>query len=266
VFLAEPPRTPYDLAFPILGFSVRVTPFFWLVAAILGYDESRALDGALRDSSPGQFVLLLMWIAAVFVSILIHELGHAIAIRYYGENAYVILYHFGGLAVPDGGGSFARPNRTGRHENQIVISLAGPAAQILLALVIILAVRLTGYKLGFFVWPLDELIPPPDGKLLPSPLLAIALYFLIAPSIWWALINLLPIFPLDGGQVVRSALMLILGAEGFRYALMVSIATAAALALYFFSLGSTFNALLFVSLAVSSFQLLQMLRFGGGSW
>ncbi len=65
----------------------------------------------LADSNPGQGILLLMWIAAVFVSILIHELGHALAMRRYGISSYIVLYHFGGLAIPDRGGTFVRSAR-----------------------------------------------------------------------------------------------------------------------------------------------------------
>jgi Zn-dependent protease len=236
-----------------------------LVAAILGYDQSRYLHQDLAEESPGQFLLLMMWIVAVFLSILIHELGHTIAMRSYGQHAYVILYHFGGLAVPDAGGSFLRHGRHDQHQSQIVISLAGPAAQLLLALVILLGVRLSGHELLLSVWPLD-LLPSTNGSPLPSPLLNIMLYFLMMPSIWWALLNLLPIFPLDGGQVSRAVFMIFSGHAGFQQSLIVSIATAGAVALYFFTHGSTFNGLLFVSLAVSSYQLLQTLRFGGGPW
>jgi membrane-associated protease RseP (regulator of RpoE activity) len=92
------------------------------------------------------------------------------------------------------------------------------------------------------------------------------LYFLIVPSIFWALLNLLPIFPLDGGQVSRAIFTMFGGSEGLRNSLMLSLVAAALAALYFFSTGSIFGAILFISLAVSNYQLLQMIRFGGGPW
>ena len=69
MLFTEPNRTPYDLRFNLFGIPVRVHPLFWLVAAILG---------AGSDPDP---IELLLWIGTVFVSILIHEMGHALAAR-----------------------------------------------------------------------------------------------------------------------------------------------------------------------------------------
>ena len=86
---AEPPRTPYDLNFPLFGFRVRVHPLLL------------ARGGTPRGESPGRGVqYLLIWIAVVFVSILVHELGHAIVFRGFGTNSHIVLWMFGGLAVP----------------------------------------------------------------------------------------------------------------------------------------------------------------------
>jgi Zn-dependent protease len=266
VFLAEPPRTSYDAQFSVFGFPVRVTPFFWLVAALLGYEIATNLHDDLQASSPGAFVLLAMWILAVFVSILIHELGHAFAMQHYGQHASIILYHFGGLASAGAYSSFARSGRFGRSQNQIVISLAGPGAQLLLAAVIVFSMRMSGYRSEFWIWPIDDLLPPAAGQPLPSRMLDVMLFFLVSPSIFWALLNLLPIFPLDGGYVSREFFIMLKGSQGVRDSLVVSLVTAVLAAVYLYSNGSMFNALLFISLAVSSYQLLQMTRFGGGMW
>jgi stage IV sporulation protein FB len=87
--LAEPERTAYDLRFRFLGFPVRVHPYFWLLTILINGDS-------LLRIGPEY---LLMWVVVVFVSILIHELGHALAFRRYGADAEIILYAFGGLAV-----------------------------------------------------------------------------------------------------------------------------------------------------------------------
>ena len=112
--LAEPERTPYDLRFRFLGFPVRIHPFFWLGSALLG---ANSLDLGIG--------YLAIWIVVVLVSILVHELGHAFAFRRYGAGADVILYAFGGLAVP----THAISGRGRR----ILISLAGPVAGFILA-------------------------------------------------------------------------------------------------------------------------------------
>ena len=89
---AEPARTPYDLNFRLFGFPVRIHPLFWLGAALLG---ASTLDAGLH--------FLLIWIARGLVSILVHELGHAVAFRGSVRDSHIVLWMFGGLAVPYSG-------------------------------------------------------------------------------------------------------------------------------------------------------------------
>jgi stage IV sporulation protein FB len=51
--------TPYDLRFSLFGIPVRVHPFFWLVSLVMGW-------------SPHAPQLMVVWVACVFVSILVH--------------------------------------------------------------------------------------------------------------------------------------------------------------------------------------------------
>ncbi|NOZ40262.1 MAG: hypothetical protein GXP24_08560 [Planctomycetes bacterium] len=84
--LAEPPPTQADVHFRVLGIPVRVHPFFWIITLIIG------MRG---DSAPPAEVL--SWIVAVFVSILIHELGHALVQRRFGGQPRIVLHGMGGL-------------------------------------------------------------------------------------------------------------------------------------------------------------------------
>lgn len=68
-------RTQLDLSWQMFGIPIRVSPWFWLTSAFLGWPY-------LDDG----FQFLLTWIACVFVSILIHEMGHAFAFRIFGSN------------------------------------------------------------------------------------------------------------------------------------------------------------------------------------
>ncbi len=105
MLLQEPPETPYDLRFQLLGFPVRVSWTFWLGAVVFGYEFARQIDFiamAAGLNSPGAGPLLLLWILCLLVSILIHELGHALAFRQFGIQSSIVLYHFGGLAIPIG--------------------------------------------------------------------------------------------------------------------------------------------------------------------
>jgi len=121
MLLLEPPPTRFDLRFTVARVPVRVHPLFWLVAALLGF-------------SAGDPVFVLIWVGVVFVSILVHEFGHAIAMRHYGESPRVVLHALGGLTIAEPtpwGGRWANVSPGGRQ--QILISAAGPGAGFLLA-------------------------------------------------------------------------------------------------------------------------------------
>jgi Zn-dependent protease len=221
--------TPYDLRFQIAGIPVNVTPMFWVVSALLG------LRGVEYYGAPGLFV----WVVAVFGSILLHELGHAIAFRYYGYQPHVILYQFGGIAQ-----SYGR-SRYQNWTEDLVISLAGPGIQLLFYGVIWL-----------FSWQLlARGIYPAPGS--PASLLLADLRWI---NLGWALINLLPVLPLDGGRVAETLLIRFRRFDGAEWALQLSIATAIAAALFFavspYTKGS-FAWILFAVLAFSNFQNLQ---------
>ncbi|MEO8496407.1 MAG: site-2 protease family protein [Planctomycetota bacterium] len=270
MLLAEPQRTPYDLHFQMFGFDVRVSPFFWLAAALLGWQLTLGIDTALArfESNPGQGGLLLIWIASVFVSILIHELGHAFAMRYYGIHAYIVLYHFGGLAVPDSASGFTGMSRRGGSTQQIVISAAGPAAQLALAALIIAALKATGSSLLFEIPYLEAIVPLESGEPIASIPLMSLLYFLILPSIFWALLNLLPVYPLDGGQISREVLTIFSPRDGLRNSLILSIVAGAAVAIYGLTHDDMMLGMMFGMLAFSSYQILQAYsgRGGSGPW
>src|SRR6185436_11971377 len=127
MLLGEPPPTQADVHFRLFGIPIRVHPYFWIVSLIMG------AGGIGGKAEP---VDALVWVVVVFISILVHELGHAFMQRTYGGHPWITLYGLGGLA------SCNDCDRSPRR--QIIISLAGPIAGFLLAAVILLAMRLTG--------------------------------------------------------------------------------------------------------------------------
>ncbi|MDA7951554.1 MAG: site-2 protease family protein [Pirellulaceae bacterium] len=258
--------TPLDLNFRFLGFPVRVSPWFWLAALVLGYGPSG-----------GNGVFLLLFIGAAFLSILIHELGHSIAFANYGIGSSIMLYHFGGLAIPDQFTAMGS-RRTGKY-GQMIISAAGPGIQLLLALVILLLVRGFGYEvvpLSIGTIPIlpeivclnaDSIEAGTRLHAIPNIFLDGFVFFMLYINIFWALLNLLPVYPLDGGQIVREFFVLIDYRDGLKNSLILSTAVAGGVAVWGFSGGSLFMGMLFGMMAFNSFQMFQNVTRGpGGRW
>lgn len=181
--------------FSVFGIPVEVQPFFWITLVILG-----ASDGA--DSREAIFEIVL-FVLAGFISILVHELGHALTARRYGSNVYIVLQAFGGYAAYSGA-------RTSRKQS-FLITAAGPAIQI---------------ALGFLMLGLLQVIPPMNSY---------GIYFLdmlMVISFFWAIINLLPVVPLDGGQMMHA----VLGPARIKITLWVSIIVAMVAAVLMFML------------------------------
>jgi stage IV sporulation protein FB len=234
-----PPPTRFDLNFSIFGFSVRVHPFFWVIGILFG-------------ASLGSLERITIWVIVLFVSILIHELGHSLMMRKYGVSSYIVLYHMGGGAVP----TSARRMNLGWLE-QIAISLAGPFAGFLFAGVVVAIVKLSG---GFVLinW-LFGFIPIPSAIMFNAPdLVNEAIRNIMWISTFWGLINLLPVFPLDGGRVSQQIFVRVNPWNGFRNALWLSVVTGAILAVASIAvLNSTYMAFLFGILALQSYQMIR---------
>jgi stage IV sporulation protein FB len=265
MFLAEPPQTPWDLNFQLFGFRVRISPFFWLGTALLGWGFA---EGVAKNPETNLNVGLglIMWITVVLVSITVHELGHAFAFRYYGTDADIVLYQFGGLAIPRGSFGFGRQVRMGSKE-QIVISAAGPAASLMLGIGVGAIFYVGGFQIPNPLWFIRHLDFLHDGKPI-SATLWYLLHAILYVNIWWAFMNLLPVYPLDGGQISRELFVMSNYQSGIKNSLILSIVAAAGVALWAFSRHDTYLGIMFALLGYSSFQILQAYSgrggFGGG--
>jgi membrane-associated protease RseP (regulator of RpoE activity) len=240
-----PPTTRYDLRFSVAGIPVSVHPLFWLVTLLLG--------------STGDLLLIPIWIGVLFVSILVHELGHALAFRRYGQHSRIVLHFAGGLTIPEPvywGSGYAN---VGLSPNQhIFITLAGPGAGFIFAALIIGLVTVVGGSV--ITTPLFGFIPLPLNALLPfgGRVLSVMISMLLWVNVFWGLINLVPVYPLDGGNVTRNVLIQVDPVDGVRKSLWISVIAGGLLALAgFIYLRSIFIALLFGLLAFQSFQALR---------
>ncbi len=150
----------------LLGFPVRIHPTFWLVVLVVGLH---------RRLPP---VDLLSWVVVVLLSILVHELGHALTAARWSIVYWITIHGAGGETA-------WRPLGKPVWWRSILVSLAGPVA---------------GFSLAYASW---LLAPYAWGHRL----LTSALWNLLEVNVAWGLFNLLPIAPLDGGQALRAWLV-----------------------------------------------------------
>lgn len=259
MILQQPAESPYDIRFGLLGFSTRISWTFWLVAIVLGYDLAQYIDSAFSDSSPGAFALLLIWIGCMAVSILIHELGHAVAFRRYGIESSIVLYYLGGLAIPVSSFRGSRSFRSVGSRQELIIAAAGPAFQIGSALIVILIAWFADYRVSLLL----ELIPNQfknvarflDGQEFDNATTFALVNFYVWPSVLWGLLNLVPVLPLDGGRIAKAIIEMQGGASV--NAMWLSVITAALLALYGFNSNQMFLGIFFASLAINNYQAIQ---------
>jgi membrane-associated protease RseP (regulator of RpoE activity) len=200
-------------------------------------------------------------------------------IRRFHREAYVVLYAMGGLAIEgrpqsqygspwslDSYGGGYQPRQRLPLE-QILVSAAGPGIQLALAAVVIAAV----YASGGRVFLSDGLIPLPvarlGGSLAHNFNLHVLVQYLLYINIFWALMNLLPVLPLDGGQIALQILMQQDPWQGTMRALWLSVIVGAAVAAAgLFALKDQYLMFLFASLAVSNYLTLQQAGGGRRPW
>ena len=254
----EPNETPYDLRWRMFGISVRVHPMFWLISLIMGANTLKL-----------GFRYLLIWVACSFASILIHELGHVWLGQIFGSRGHIVLYGFGGLAI----GS----NQLGLRWQRIAVCLAGPLAGFVFLGVLFLVLRTwdaDAFPLYIAMAKRELGLPAGDVAAMglvhapPNPLVVMTVSFLIFINLMWGLLNLFPIWPLDGGQISRDLCEALSPDWGLTRSLGISMVIAGLLALHCFlveigqqlvplQIGSAYTAILFVILAVQSYLLLQ---------
>ena len=155
-------------SFNLFAIPVRVEPWFWLTMTLLGY--------SIYSNRPVTFTLI--FVMAGFISILVHEMGHALMVRKFKQPTEITLHGFGGYAT--------YPIGVLSRTQSFLVTAAGPGLQILLALLLIT------------LW---KIIPIP-----PESLLNHLINNLVGVSIFWAILNCIPVYPMDGGQMMAAVL------------------------------------------------------------
>ena len=185
-------------------------------------------SGGSATAMSAGFVLML----GLFVSILLHELGHAWAGRFYGVGTREIeLNGLGGLCF------FERSLPTGVLP-RTVIGLAGPFANLVL-------------------WQLFD-VAADASRDSGVGLLAMVLTQLAYVNWMLLVFNLLPAFPLDGGKVLEAWLAPLAGPSwAVRLVAVLGLAVTFWLAMYGMRTGNTFMILLAALIGIQNWQMLQ---------
>jgi stage IV sporulation protein FB len=169
-------------SFPVarlLGSEIRIHVTFFLLLAWIGV--ARYLEGGAAAAVEGLILIL-----AIFACVVAHEFGHALAARRYGiETPDITLLPIGGVARLE-----RMPEKPGQ---EIVVALAGPAVNVVIALVLVVIVgaRVDATALA----ALDN----------PAANLAVQLASI---NVFLVVFNMIPAFPMDGGRVLRALLAL----------------------------------------------------------
>jgi Zn-dependent protease/CBS domain-containing protein len=159
----------------------------WTFALLLGWI---AFSEAQRGSSLFTTLLAITFILAVFLCVVLHELGHALTAKRYGIKTKVItLLPIGGVA------SLERMPENPKQE--LLIAIAGPAVNVAIAFIL------------WILLPSLQEVPGEEFFMRISP--ANFFYLLLFVNVILVLFNAIPAFPMDGGRVLRALLAFKLG-------------------------------------------------------
>ncbi len=171
--------------FSLFGIPIEIQPWFWLTLALIG--------GIEAANTPEGLMSLLLFVIAGFISVLIHELGHALTGRRFGAETAITLHAFGGYATFPAG-RFSR-------SQDFLVTAAGPAIQLVLGGICLL------------IWRFGPDFAPMGARFIQA---------LTLISIFWAIINLIPVIPMDGGRLMSA----ILGPRQIQLTLKISLVVA----------------------------------------
>ncbi len=193
------------LRFKLFGIHIEVHLSHLLIAGILGHlvaqwglPQAGVPPEAPTASGRELWVATALWAFAISIAALAHELGHALMALHFGYRPTVHLVGLGGLTR-------AHPNETVPWQREATITVAGAMLGFTVAAVAFLAAYLLRQSLGEAAAPT---------------------HFFRAVALAcgaWAVLNLMPVPPLDGGKLVSVLLVRAIGRRGFAVAQFVAL-------------------------------------------
>ena len=158
----------------LIGNEVQISAYVTVVEAI----SPQAIDETALLAGNTPVLIGIVGAVGLFVGVLLHELGHSYAARYYGiEISSITLWIFGGLAQLE--------SMSDEWDVEFWVALAGPVT-----------------SLGLGVLAYLALFVVPGG----APVVVFLIGWFAVINVSLAVFNMLPAFPMDGGRILRSLL------------------------------------------------------------
>jgi len=212
--------------FSIFRIPVRVMPWFWITMGLLAY----LINSEDTKDMPVFIINVLLFLILAFVSILLHELGHALTGRRFTRAMpEIVLESFGGFARFQGAVFTKWQN--------IIMVAAGPMMNFILAGVFFL--------ISLFVLP--YIVTDEKGVLI-----AQFVYLGVVINIFWGLFNLIPVYPMDGGQIMHSLI------RNQKKAHQISLIVAIIMIPLSLSTGHLFACFIFGMMAMQNYERMKM--------
>lgn len=225
--------TSGSLRFRLLGFPIAIN---WSVLFV----------GALIATSRLPILAIILFFPAAILSILIHELGHALVARSFGGRVEsVSLYMMGGLTTWSAGARMTPANR-------ILISAAGSGTEIIFGAGVFALMRagvLGDAAVNLMSHPLDTGFWQAGYA---EQYVAYAAGAFVWVSLVWGLLNWLPIGGFDGSHMLREFMVLRNSQRGYDIARNISIVVSILLFLYLYSSGYRLFAFFVAIIAISN--------------
>lgn len=195
----------------LFGVDIKIH-WSWLLMFILFIDFTDPIDKMLTSA---------LTVIMIFTCVLVHEFGHIFAARRYGlQTSKVVLSFLGGAAIMDEGLDTLSPKRA------LWVAFAGPLTNIIMFVIL---------------FPFAGMVLDTGAEVITAESLTNGQFlYLIAliVNVMMVLFNLLPIYPMDGGRLLRSTLELFKVKHSFLISVRITQIFCAAIIVFGLYIGS----------------------------